>query len=709
MSVIYFGDAGAAAGAPTSASDDGTLKLSVKFKYKMAGPPEIRDPRMRLHVWTNVPNPEQPFVVVPFARGEEERSFEIAVGEGATFIVAEVHVDQLADNDGATVRPIVPGQGRGKCALLLTNLSRKGTLVFEEFGHRQVGELWMSNATFGFRFPWSPKPDPAVRSDCDSCAAGVPEIIIARSYGKDIAALGGPIEGIEPAAPGLKRIDCRYWDDPFLRTPGWLIMKWKPVRSESVAFVENALRIAAERRGTAQSELETLAKEALDDITAGDGTEEEPQAGTVLFAVIVAEAAHCVASSAHYMTDTGDTNTVGERWRASNVLPIEQFSSMIRVARSGDCEDFSKEVCEFYRGLLGVEGDSPLASAAKAVASCYVPMMTLGQVYRPSGSGAQYDMGDGCNAHAWGMLLSTSALDIALTAAADKLPGDRPPAHLSSEVKKPWKVGLPTMLVDGTMFRELYPRVFEAYPERKSVTTLPQPLRGIASEQPFARVCLPMNFDYYKTIKTVYIPYGVTCGETNRPVNELVFYGNISRDGMSPDPLYGAVMDEIFRLPHITFSPEKDAAAGMSRPPTSGAFVAAYPSYVPTAEDEQRLAPLVALFHPLPPYAAPLPADAAACAAVCARFADILLKKTGIKLSPKPPAGVRGVSVRHRDALVVENLQAIIDTAFPKLCLLSPRSYVSSRKVKSAEWCVAAKAHAICEGERELTLWVWKK
>lgn len=702
MSQLLIGPAAFERAAPES-----TLAVRVKFNAGVS--PSIKNPNFRLHVWSDAPNRRAPYVEVLLDNDVDARAwhtFTIDSLDTAKTVFFEIHHDQWCDAESAGDRVVVPGQGRGKCAVALSKIPIVAPLVFEEFKHRQTGTVEVRTTNVGF-WPFSGlRLGRNVQSelpiaDVDTAVALAPELVVARMYGRDIGARSGPSDAALPATVGLGAIDVRYWDDPYMRTPGWFIMRWRARGAETPAFVSNALRITAIRKGLGDGDLERLARVAVVDASPSTAPNEQPDPETVRFAVLLAETALWVVSSAHYLADRGDGNTRGKRYNEKLVEPIEQFSSMIRIARSGDCEDFSKEVCEFYRGCLELaNATDEVARAASLVASCYVPMMTLGQVYRPPSSDPQYNTGDGCNAHAWAMLVSASALEEALKN-APKIPGSPAPAEIDKTVcRMPWKIGLPTLVVDGTMTREMYPRVFAPNPERESLQKLPQAYKRAVGGLEWTRYMLPMNADFYKMIKTVFIPYGVQ--QFGRPVYALVFYCNIEKKKgatqftRTSELRYGAPIDELFRLTHVAFDPVRSVPLGRSRPPTEGLTFAAAPTYVPTEDEMKHLDPLADVFHPLAPYVPPTPQDDAACRALEAAFSAELAAVGATVVASKPPFGTRAIVVRHRHAARTDKLK--------ELARAMAGTWWSGR----SRFVARVEAHSLFAGEQELSVWAWE-
>jgi hypothetical protein len=255
-------------------------------------------------------------------------------------------------------------------------------------------------------------------------------------------------------------------------------------------------------------------------------------------------------------------------------------------------------------------------------------------------------------------------------------------------------------IVDGTMTREMYPRVFAANPERQSLQRLSQPYRRAVGGLEWARYMLPMNADFYKMIKTAFIPYGVE--QFGRPVYSLVFYCNIEKKKRATEFTrtaelrYGAPVDELFRLTHVAFDPERSEPAGRSRPPTDGLALAAAPTYVPTEEEMRHLEPLVGVFHPLSPYAPPTAQDDDACRALEDAFAAELAKVGATVVQSRPPFGTRAIVIRHRHAARAEKLRELA------------RAMAGTWWVGRTHFVARVEAHSLVAGEHELSVWAWE-
>lgn len=122
-----------------------------------------------------------------------------------------------------------------------------------------------------------------------------------------------------------------------------------------------------------------------------------------------------VATTVRYLTDVDDTNSRRRRYDRRMLVPVERMSTQLRNSRGGDCEDFAREQAELYRGMFRARAPcaSPVVNAARAVARCCVPLVTMGMVPRNGNMGPQfrqYDTGDGHNAHAWLTVMSSASM-----------------------------------------------------------------------------------------------------------------------------------------------------------------------------------------------------------------------------------------------------------------------------------------------------------
>jgi hypothetical protein len=110
-----------------------------------------------------------------------------------------------------------------------------------------------------------------------------------------------PIDAAKPLTPGLASIVVRYFNHKATHMPAWLFIRWRPVAPDSEAHLLRALTAAATRMGWLDR-MEALAERARSDASS-PAVRDEPHPDTVRFAILLAEAALSVATTAHYLTD----------------------------------------------------------------------------------------------------------------------------------------------------------------------------------------------------------------------------------------------------------------------------------------------------------------------------------------------------------------------------------------------------------------------
>ena len=356
-----------------------------------------------------------------------------------------------------------------------------------------------------------------------------------------------------------------------------------------------------------------------------------------------------VVSSAHYLTDYANHGSKGRK----ELEPIENMSPYVRVARSGDCEDFAREVTELYRSLsrmTSFEG-KPTVQAANFIAKCYIPMVTLGFVYRPAGSDPWYKTRGGRNAHCWAILVGTLGFEILQKGC----PWDDQQVKLDEKALVPWsEKGLPTLIVDATQTRLFYPKSKEITDSDALMKI--NPLVGLqVRKNQYVSAIMDLNLDFYQYIRNVYVPYGVVGFSSNRQVFELFMY-TLGDENQRPY-LVECEVRGMFNLPHVApkfgVKPEEFK---------NKIFVAA--SVVPTEDEMDRLKPhLDSMFPPLGPYESPSGELNKKMESIVGK----LQKKLGSIKNETPTAVDRWVSpaptfsVKYAEAYDEENLAKIAE------------------------------------------------
>lgn len=688
--------------------------------------------KLRLSLWTDAVVRSDPYVVVEFDTTEAAvagTTVAVPSAAGAAILFMHLSMDCLADQvDPDIPAPVVPARSiaRGECDMAQLGRSPlKVELLAPEFNMRNFGQVHLVRTDVR-AVTGAPNRLAAITV---VAATAVALMARARAVGRRIALASVPIAGIKPLAPGLRKLDTRFWNDKHTDTPCWLIARWTPSTPESPEFIEHAMMCTAARLGKSREAVADMASAALADVYGGAAPgstkvgfmtmsqkqRDRPTDDTVRFYMLLAQTCMAIASTAHYLTDMVDGNRSSHPYRPDLLVPAEDFTSQKRQRDGVDCEDLAKENMECWaamKRLAELANPSPLMAAVAAVARCVVPMMMLMQVTRPPDSDAQYDTGDQRNAHAAEMTMGTSALQAALKEVVT-MPGARPLPALAADMLVPWKYGLPTLIQDGTMMRELYPRVYTASPERVTVKDLPPPV-GAAARVGITRVVMPLNFDFYKVARNCYLSYGVCMGDA--PVHELFFYSNVheptlNRFERAPEFHYGALLKDLYALPHVRYDPVTDSTSSLPPPTSPGVRVSVYPTYAPTAQELADLRPLVAAFHPLRPYpppAPPLSAEERRAGHPTYRvFAEALARNTGAPPDPVPtplPPGAHTVLVRYRDA----SRPVVMDKLLGKMFCRSRFMGLGTVCEGRAGLKVGGYVDEIIAGKPELVMVVWK-
>ena len=472
--------------------------------------------------------------------------------------------------------------------------------------------------------------------------------------GERLAARSGALPGIAGLTKGMLQLETNFWNDKRTRLPGWVWMLNMPKVPESPAFVEAMVVAAGMRRGIPGERVQALAAAAAAD--AGAPTQRaRPEAETLEFAMLCAEGVYLAVTRARYLTDAYDTNKPNGPWRVTGLEPVECMTANIREDGADDCEGFAAGVASLMYGIAnGDASASAVHTAARAVCRCWVPMVTLGQAVRWETNDpnmAQYNTGDGMNAHSWTVLLPTSAARTAMA------PPRRPDAPASARVRlspimlDPWRAGLPVLLVDCTMTCELYPRSWGGEGEDGA-----DPLARVAHALRFPSALRPLDATFHRVLRNGYTPYGVV-GADGSPAYELYWY-TVEGARMR----YGTPTVDAFRLPH-TPPPGFCTSPAPRSPlaPASGTpWLAA--SVVPTPQDMEVMRPAILEMHPVRPVPAPAAQDRAAAAALL----EAVRHLPNVVCTPPPPvddpwgAPPATVCVRYGDASDAGTLAKLI-------------------------------------------------
>lgn len=401
---------------------------------------------------------------------------------------------------------------------------------------------------------------------------------------------------------GMKSLDTRFLNGSRAKgLPAWIIMTCAPENPEAPEFVEYILRIAAKRRGISEESLLRLARAASADILRTSKTS-GPASETILFATLVGEAVREVVAFFPYVTDMVDGNS-GTSWSPSRVHPYEFFSSALRVAGGGDCEDKAREVCEIYRGIMRMTFDPEqheVAGAAWAVSRCSVPLMVLGEVESRAVTDydrertKQYLVAEDPNspvrhnAHCYNFVIGTNAL-ARIAARCPQMHAENAVVLDGRTVLDPWDTSLPPLLLDGTTGGvDLYPALGDL---RARGCHDPE----VAPYDAFESAWLTGRLDakYYYTARNCFVPYGLVCGGNN--AYEIYWYSE-TPEGTR----HASLIDCFYAEPHAA---HPDCPGGIKNVGNESVWIAA--SVAPTAEQLRDMLPLTTRLQPVPAY--PLP------------------------------------------------------------------------------------------------------
>ena len=611
------------------------MEIEFGIKYLGKADPSLADPHFRAHVytdeqvWTGEEKAERclPWAEFPFVQETIPPWVTVKVptrGGAVSLIIVDIKCDWVADSDGQpSGPPALPGRTRATAVFEASEL-RGDKVMTRDLRSTDDGALLRGHVY--------------ARASLAGAQIVKNEMQKARRLGAELAHACGPGRGCVPLVNGLSSIHFEYLNEPTYRRPVFAWMLSRPAEPESAAFVEGLVRAAATRRGISLDALPALAMSALADI--GNQEERErPAEDTVRFARLVAEGVLLAVQSVFYSTDMKDDNLVGNEYSERKIRPIEDWSANLRGERAGDCEDYGREVVELFRGIRRVEGNSAVVRAARSVARLYVAFATMGATPRSPDMGKDYDQynmgemaeGEECNAHSWAVLKSTNSAE-ALASAFHGSVEDAHEIELAPDMQRgPWRRGLPMQIIDGTTPKACT----RGEPDARTECA-----KRIASYR-FAIVAEPMTVDYYRYAHSGYVAHEFVSKKTAGTAYVVSFYTR-------GDPhAYGVTMAALWE-------------AGEDPHDTSGIFIAA--PCVPTPDQIKQIRPLLALSHPLAPYATPaLHPDQG----VVALFAEAAAA-AGVSVAPgRPPPAAdpwmrphSTVVIRHKD-ITRPNLDAV--------------------------------------------------
>ena len=394
------------------------VDVMVHFQYNGQPDPRLgQDWNLRAHLWTDSDREELPWVEVDIAaqRGSEPMMVHVPTGRRPfTTIYVQILHDWVADSDGTKRPVVVKGEARCGAEFSMAVLSKVPKLVHVDLHAPFAGDLVCGSVAMKLAdFDTAHSAVGSRLGDTVKAAVGVTDALKAAiGCARKIAAVDGPLRGVVGMTPGMSSIETNDWNDRKTKMFGAVWTLNKPWAPDPPDFVDAFIGAAAARRGMSSAELGRLASAAAADISA-KGKRHAPTQDTVKFAFLVAEGAHMVVMSSHYLTDMVDKNTKAAPWSSRKLEPVERMSAQLRLARAGDCEDCARDLCELFRSLVRSKpaSDHPLHAAARLVAKCYVPLTILGFVDRPENSDPQYRTADNLNAHSWAMLIGTAGVE----------------------------------------------------------------------------------------------------------------------------------------------------------------------------------------------------------------------------------------------------------------------------------------------------------
>ena len=270
---------------------------------------------------------------------------------------------------------------------------------------------------------------------------------------------------------------------------------------------------------------------------------------------------------------------------------VERFSTLLRLAKCGDCEDFARNFTEICHGVVRNAGNaafaaSTLCNAALHVLRCYVPMTVMGAV-RFESVGAQYAMksngtDEKMNAHSFGMVVSTFAMAKAASSKPRDAPGET--LHLDKVALMPWSSGgLPPAVVDGT-------RAHTVFDEDRLG------LRGPRQSPRFVMRRSPLDLSYFMIVRSAYVLYGIA-PKAGR-VYELFFCS-----GRGDDVRYGVPVEDLWRMAAYT-PPDNIADVGRKIVGPGGSPWLTATTAI-SQEDLGSIRPIIAMQTPYGPYEIP--------------------------------------------------------------------------------------------------------
>jgi hypothetical protein len=472
------------------------------------------------------------------------------------------------------------------------------------------------------------------------------------SVGNRAAAVGAELafQSVPLSYPGrtagMKSLDTRFLNGATKRgLPAWIIMACAPERPESPEFVEYIVRVAAQRRGMSADALVKIAAAASEDALRSSKSS-APATETILFATVLGEAVREVACFYPYVTDMVDGNS-GSVWSPSRVHPYEFFSSALRVAGGGDCEDKAREVCELYRGIMRMTFDpsQAVARAAWAVSRCYVPLMVLGEV--ESRAVTEYDRERTKqylvaedptstvrhNAHCYAVVLGTGAV-AGIASRCPKAHSEKTVRLDMSIMLDPWETPLPPLLLDGTTGGvDVYPTRLNAHGQRDPEVVPYDALDG-------AWLTGRLDSKYYYTVRNCFVPYGLL--QNTSQVYEIYWYSD-TPEGTR----HAAFIDAFYADPHAR---HPDCPGGIPNVRSERAWIAA--TVAPSPSQLKEMIPLISRLQPVPAY--PDPPNGVHRSGQAAASRLRLVNSQHVSNAPSIPRSVAAVRADAASAVSVE-------------------------------------------------------